>query len=70
MIFDLVNAGAGNSRVFELRAPMMVKDNYDDVTMKIDVWDKDMQVIGDYAKQDPCADAAVQRHQAGLRARR
>lgn len=50
VIFDLVRAGAGNSRVFELRAPMMVKGNYDDVTMKIDVWDKDMQVIGDYAK--------------------
>lgn len=50
-IFDLVRAGAGNSRVFELRAPMMVKGNYDDVTMKIDVWDKDMQVIGAYAKQ-------------------
>src|SRR5437764_780046 len=30
-IFDLVKAGAGNSRVFELRAPMMVKGNYDDV---------------------------------------
>jgi len=50
-IFDLVKAGAGNSRVFELRAPMMVKGRYDDVTMKIDVWDKDMQVIGDYAKK-------------------
>ncbi|HZL31485.1 MAG TPA: NAD(P)-dependent oxidoreductase [Pseudolabrys sp.] len=51
VIFDLVQAGAGNSRVFELRAPMMVKGNYDDVTMKIDVWDKDMQVIGDYARK-------------------
>ncbi len=50
-IFDLVKAGAGNSRVFELRAPMMVKGNYDEVTMKIDVWDKDMQVIGDYARK-------------------
>jgi 3-hydroxyisobutyrate dehydrogenase-like beta-hydroxyacid dehydrogenase len=50
-IFDLVKAGAGNSRVFELRAPMMVKGNYDTVTMKIDVWDKDMQVIGDYARK-------------------
>jgi 3-hydroxyisobutyrate dehydrogenase-like beta-hydroxyacid dehydrogenase len=50
-IFDLVRAGAGNSRVFELRAPMMVKGNYDDVTMKIDVWDKDMQVIGNYARK-------------------
>jgi 3-hydroxyisobutyrate dehydrogenase-like beta-hydroxyacid dehydrogenase len=50
VIFDLIKSGAGNSRVFELRAPMMVKGRYDDVTMKIDVWDKDMQVIGDFAK--------------------
>jgi len=51
LIFDLVKAGAGNSRVFELRAPMMVKGRYNDVTMKISVWDKDMQVIGDYARK-------------------
>jgi 3-hydroxyisobutyrate dehydrogenase-like beta-hydroxyacid dehydrogenase len=51
VIFDLVKAGAGTSRVFELRAPMMVKGKYDTVTMKIDVWDKDMQVIGDYARK-------------------
>lgn len=51
MIFDLIQAGAGNSRVFELRAPMMVKGNYKPATMKIDVWDKDMSVIGGYAKK-------------------
>jgi len=51
LIFDLIKAGAGNSRVFELRAPMMVKGDYKTVTMKIDVWDKDMQVIGDYARK-------------------
>ncbi|MFZ0346520.1 MAG: NAD(P)-dependent oxidoreductase [Pseudolabrys sp.] len=51
MIVDLVTAGAGNSRVFELRAPMMAKGRYDNVTMKISVWDKDMQVIGDYARK-------------------
>jgi L-threonate 2-dehydrogenase len=50
-IFDLIQGGAGNSRIFELRAPMMVKNNYKNVTMKIDVWDKDMQVIGDYARK-------------------
>ncbi len=50
-IFDLITPGAGNSRVFELRAPMMVKGNYKDATMKIDVWDKDMRVIGDYARK-------------------
>lgn len=51
VIFDLIQPGAGNSRVFELRAPMMVKNNYKNVTMKISVWDKDMQVIGDYARK-------------------
>jgi 3-hydroxyisobutyrate dehydrogenase-like beta-hydroxyacid dehydrogenase len=49
-VFDLIKIGAGNSRVFELRAPMMVKNRYDDATMKIKVWDKDMDVIGKYAK--------------------
>ena len=50
-VFDMVTAGVGNSRVFELRAPMMVKDRYDDVTMKVSVWQKDMAVIGEFAKQ-------------------
>jgi len=49
-IFEMISNGAGNSRVFELRAPMMVKNNYDDATMKIKVWQKDMDVIGAYAK--------------------
>ncbi len=51
LIFDLVKTGAGNSRIFELRAPMMVKDRYDNPTMKISVWQKDMDVIGSYARK-------------------
>ena len=51
LIFDLIKGGAGNSRIFELRAPMMVKGKYKDATMKISVWDKDMQVIGGYARK-------------------
>jgi 3-hydroxyisobutyrate dehydrogenase-like beta-hydroxyacid dehydrogenase len=62
-VFDMVTTGAGNSRVFELRAPMMVKDRYDDATMKISVWQKDMSVIGDFARQmgvpTPMFDATV-----------
>ncbi|HVG51488.1 MAG TPA: NAD(P)-dependent oxidoreductase [Xanthobacteraceae bacterium] len=53
-IFDLVRSGAGNSRVFELRAPMMVKDDYEDATMKIKVWQKDLDVIGSYAAKIGC----------------
>ena len=50
LIYDLVKAGAANSRVFELRAPMMVKDRYDDPTMTVAVWQKDMDVIGGFAQ--------------------
>ncbi len=50
-IFEMISNGAGNSRVFELRAPMMVKNDYSDVTMKCSVWQKDMDVIGAFAKK-------------------
>src|SRR6188472_289956 len=53
-IFEMISNGAGNSRVFELRAPMMVKDRYDDATMKVSVWQKDMAVIGEFAKTLRC----------------
>ncbi len=54
VVHDMVTAGAGNSRVFELRAPMMVKGRYDDATMKLKIWQKDMAVIGDFAKKLGC----------------
>src|SRR2546425_5284194 len=53
-VFDMVTSGAGNSRVFELRAPMMVKARYDDATMKVSVWQKDMAVIGEFARELGC----------------
>ncbi len=53
-ILRMVSTGAGNSRVFELRAPMMVKARYDDATMKVSVWQKDMAVIGEFARELGC----------------
>ena len=55
-ILKLISVGAGNSRVFELRAPMMVEDRYDgdNVTMRISTWQKDMKVIGEYAASVGC----------------
>ena len=50
LIFDQIRIGAGNSRVFELRAPMMVKGRYDEPTMKVSIWQKDMDVIGSFAQ--------------------
>ncbi len=54
MIYEMISSGAGNSRVFELRAPMMVEGRYNKPTMKIAVWQKDMQVIGDFARKLGC----------------
>src|SRR5207248_8646821 len=55
-IFALISAGAGNSRVFELRGPMMAENRYggDRVTMRVKTWQKDMAVIGDFARDLGC----------------
>jgi 3-hydroxyisobutyrate dehydrogenase-like beta-hydroxyacid dehydrogenase len=45
----VIASGAGTSRVFELRAPLMAKGDYAPPTMKIDIWQKDMAVIAEYA---------------------
>lgn len=70
-VFEMVTAGAANSRVFELRAPMMVKDRYDDPTMKISLWQKDMAVIGEFARAlgcpTPMFDATVPIYAAAMK---
>jgi 3-hydroxyisobutyrate dehydrogenase-like beta-hydroxyacid dehydrogenase len=48
-IFDVQANGAGTSRMFQVRGPMMVKGRYRDVTMKNEVWQKDMKIIGEFA---------------------
>ena len=70
-IFDMISNGAGNSRVFELRAPMMVHNRYGEATMKCSVWQKDMDVIGAYAKSlkapTPLFDATLPVYAAALK---
>ncbi len=48
-IVKVVASGVGVSRIFELRAPLMAKRDYAP-TMKIDIWQKDMSIIADFAK--------------------
>ncbi|MDG2320952.1 MAG: NAD(P)-dependent oxidoreductase [Rhodospirillaceae bacterium] len=50
-VYDVISSGAGTSRIFELRGPMMVRDSYDPATMKLDVWQKDMSLIQHFAKE-------------------
>lgn len=43
--------GAGSSRMLQVRGPMMAKRSYRDATMKVEVWQKDMKIIGDYVRR-------------------
>jgi 3-hydroxyisobutyrate dehydrogenase-like beta-hydroxyacid dehydrogenase len=50
LIYEVQANGAGTSRMFQVRGPMMVAGRYgDDVTMKNEIWQKDMKIIGEFA---------------------
>jgi 3-hydroxyisobutyrate dehydrogenase-like beta-hydroxyacid dehydrogenase len=48
---EVLAAGAGQSRMLEVRGPMMVAGTYAPPTMKLDVWQKDMRLIKAFAEQ-------------------
>jgi len=50
----VVADGAGASRMLQVRGPMMVKGDYSEATMKVQTWQKDMTIIGDYARKIDC----------------
>jgi putative dehydrogenase len=54
MVLKVVAGGAGGSRMFQVRGPMMVKGDYSQATMKNEVWQKDMTIIGDFARELDC----------------
>jgi putative dehydrogenase len=54
MVLKVVADGAGCSRMLQVRGPMMVKGDYSDATMKVQVWQKDMTIIGDFARKLDC----------------
>jgi putative dehydrogenase len=55
MVVDLVGPGAGGSRMFQMRAPMMVERVYEPATMKVSTWKKDMAIIAEFADEIGCA---------------
>jgi 3-hydroxyisobutyrate dehydrogenase-like beta-hydroxyacid dehydrogenase len=54
VIYEVVASGAGSSRMFEVRGPLMVEGSYDQATMKVDVWQKDIGIITDFARALGC----------------
>lgn len=47
--FKVIADGAGSSRMFQVRGPLMVKGDYSKALMKLEIWQKDMDIIGAFA---------------------
>ena len=47
MVVKVVADGAGGSRMFQVRGPVMVDRSWEHATMKVSTWQKDMRLIGD-----------------------
>jgi L-threonate 2-dehydrogenase len=54
MVVEMVGPGAGGSRMFQMRAPMMVERRYEPATMKVSTWKKDMAIIAEFADDVGC----------------
>ena len=54
LVLKVVSDGAGSSRMLQVRGPMMVRGDYSEATMKNGVWQKDMTIIGDFARELDC----------------
>ncbi len=51
MVYETVKAGAGQSKMFDLRVPLMIDGRYEPATMKMDVYQKDIALILDHARE-------------------
>jgi L-threonate 2-dehydrogenase len=47
LVVKVVADGAGGSRMFQVRGPVMVNRSWDRATMKVSTWQKDMRLIND-----------------------
>jgi 3-hydroxyisobutyrate dehydrogenase-like beta-hydroxyacid dehydrogenase len=61
-ILDVISAGVGSSRIFEIRGPMMVENDYP-AAAKLKMFIKDISVIGDFGRElgvpTPLLDASL-----------
>ena len=46
-LYKVISSGAATSKIFELRAPMMIAKDFSPASMKMNVWKKDMELIRD-----------------------
>ena len=50
-MYRVIADGAGSSRMLEVRGPMMVAGNYEPATMKLGVFQKDIAMIREFARE-------------------
>jgi 3-hydroxyisobutyrate dehydrogenase-like beta-hydroxyacid dehydrogenase len=50
----VVADGAGGSRMLQVRGPSIVKDDYSNAMIKLTLWQKDMKIIGEFARDLDC----------------
>ncbi len=49
-MLEIVGEGAGASRMLQVRGPLMASGRYDDPGMKLDVYQKDIDIIAEFAR--------------------
>lgn len=54
LLYKVIRDGAGTSRMFEVRGPLMIANDYSKATMKIDVYKKDIDIIEQFAADLHC----------------
>jgi 3-hydroxyisobutyrate dehydrogenase-like beta-hydroxyacid dehydrogenase len=54
LMVKVLGDGAGSSRMLQIRGPMMARNDYRDATMKVGIWQKDMRIITEFARELEC----------------
>jgi 3-hydroxyisobutyrate dehydrogenase-like beta-hydroxyacid dehydrogenase len=49
-IYEVIANSAGASRMFQVRGPQMVANRYDEATISVALFQKDMKIIGEFAQ--------------------
>jgi 3-hydroxyisobutyrate dehydrogenase-like beta-hydroxyacid dehydrogenase len=54
LLYDVIRDGAGTSRMFEVRGPLMIRNDYGEATMKVEIYQKDIDIISAFSAGLQC----------------
>jgi len=54
LTLEAVGDGAGSSRMLQVRGPLMVQETYDEATMRVATFQKDIDIIRSFARELRC----------------